>query len=99
MEKHLIESYSEEEVTTAKKIVVLECGKVGLTKEIAESKKRRMRPNIFPKNTKDILDILDVVDREKGGKLLSHFIPTNPQSDNFSKTSQTESSYDIQDLV
>ena len=36
--------------------------------------------------------------REKGGKLLSHFIATNPQSDNTSKSSQTESSYDMQNL-
>ena len=50
MEKRMIESYSEEEVTTSKKILILECGKIGLTKKVAESTKQRMRPNILQKN-------------------------------------------------
>ena len=74
----LLNSYSKEQFLTAKQILISQCEILNLTNLISNFKKTRISPNTEQKLTKDILDIWDVIDREKGGKLDTQFVPSNP---------------------
>ena len=70
----LLDSYSKEQFLTAKQLLVLQCEKLNLSNRISDFKRSRISPNIEQKLVRDILDIWDVIDREKGGELDSEFV-------------------------
>ena len=74
----LLEFYSREEVLTAKNILVSFCEKNGLSNAIIEPKKNRIGANVEQKVVKDILDIWEIVDGEKGGQIGTDFVAANP---------------------
>ena len=73
----LLDFYSREEVIFAKNVLLAECEKVNLSGAINEFKKNRIGANVEQKVVKDILDIWEVVDTEKGGKLETEFVASD----------------------
>ena len=74
----LIDFYSQQEIFDAKQILLAECDKLSLNADINESRKKRIGQNVEQKLLKDILDIWQVIDSEKGGNLETVFVASNP---------------------
>ena len=72
--------YSFEESVAAKQILADECDKLGLTDSILEFKKRRQnaKGNGNLKVVKDIIDIWNVVDCQRGGNVPFKFVALDP---------------------
>ena len=70
----ILEFYTCDELITAKQILVSLCENNGLSSQISELKRNRIGKNVNQKVAKDILDIWDVADKEKGGFLNSNFV-------------------------
>ena len=67
--------YTLEELRSAKQLLIRECENDGLSDLISdENRKSRKKPNPEQKVTKDILDIWEMVDRERGGQLPCIFV-------------------------
>ena len=78
IESVLLDFYTQDELVFAKTLLLAECHKDGLSDVInSESKKLRKKPNVQVKVVKDLLDIWEVVDRERGGQLPSIFVAAN----------------------
>ena len=73
----ILESFSREEVVTAKQTLVSLCEKSGLSDNISESKIKRIGANVEQKVIKDILDIWEIIDNEKGGDLGTKFVTSD----------------------
>ena len=68
----LLKFYALDELVTSKLILVTECEKIGVTDAISEFKKKRLKTksteDVKEKVVKDILDIWEFVDVNKGGE-------------------------------
>ena len=73
----ILESFSREEVVTAKQTLLSLCEKSGLSNNTSESKIKRIGANVEQKVIKDILDIWEIVDNEKGGNLGTKFVTSD----------------------
>ena len=73
--------YTHEEAVAAKQLLIQECDKLGLSNSITEFKKKRLnttKEDALPKVTKDILDIWEVIDCQRGGVTESVFLAADP---------------------
>ena len=70
----ILDFYTREEVIIAKNILVSAGDKCGLSNQISDFKKNRIGSNVEQKVTKDILDIWNTIDAEKGGLLGIEFV-------------------------
>ena len=78
IESVLLDFYTQDELVSGKNLLLAECHKDGLSDAInTESKKIRKKPNLQQKVVKDLLDVWDVVDRERGGQLPFIFVAAN----------------------
>ena len=74
----LIEFYKREELSSAKQLLLSQCEKDKLSNHLNEFKKNRIGSNVEQRTAKDILDIWEVVDHEKGGSLSTEFVAADP---------------------
>ena len=78
----LVNFYTLDEFLASKNTLVAECEKISVKDAISEFKKKRLNTrseaDTKQKVSKDILDIWTVTDIQKGGNLLTTFVPTNP---------------------
>ena len=78
----ILEFYTLDELNVSKKVLVSECEKIHITDAISEFKKERKNTrsieNIKHKVLKDIFDIWDVADVQKGGAFIFQFVASNP---------------------
>ena len=76
----LSEFYTDNEAVTAKQLLIDECVNLGLSNQITDFKKRRQntKGDALQKVTKDILDIWEVIDTQKGGATISVFVANDP---------------------
>ena len=74
------EFYSESEAVVAKQFLIKECESLGISNAITDFRKKRLntKADALQKVTKDILDIWDVIDCQKGGKTKTHFVAVDP---------------------
>ena len=74
----IIEFYKREELSAAKQLLLTQCEKENLSHLINDYKKNRIGSNVEQRTAKDILDIWEVVDHEKGGSLNTEFVAADP---------------------
>ena len=74
----ILEFYNRDDFQSAKSILVSLCEKNGISDQINESKKNRIGANVNQRVAKDILDIWEVIDTEKGGNIGTEFVAANP---------------------
>ena len=74
----LLEFYSKNEVISAKEILVSHCEDSNVSNAINPLKKKRIGTDVEQKVVKDILDIWEIVDSEKGGQLCTKFVAIDP---------------------
>ena len=74
----LLEFYTKDELVTAKQILVSFCEKSSVSDAINPSKKSRIGSNVESKLVKDIIDIWEIVDSERGGQLQTQFVAADP---------------------
>ena len=79
----IVNFYTLDELTAAKKLLIAECAQIDITHGISDFKKRRLNTiseeAVKHKVTKDILDIWSVVDTQKGGVFETQFVATDIQ--------------------
>ena len=77
----LCDFYFHEELVTAKSILIAQCEIIGVNEEIKEFKKKRNNTksidDLKQKVAKDVLDIWELVDIQKGGKFETTFAAVN----------------------
>ena len=76
----IAECYTHDEAVTAKHLLFSECEILGLSNGITDFKKKRLntKGDALQKVTKDILDIWEVIDCQKGGVTKSTFVASDP---------------------
>ena len=74
------EFYSHDEAVSAKLLLIAECDKLRLSKDIADFKKKRLntKEDALQKVSKDILDIWEVIDCQRGGNTETTFVAADP---------------------
>jgi hypothetical protein len=71
--KSLLDNHDEDELVKAKRLLISECEKVQITTSIKSFTPSRNK-NIKDKTVRDLFDIWQIVDREKGGQLNIQFV-------------------------
>ena len=75
------EFYSPDELISAKKTLIIECEKLGISDSITKYKSSRQlsKGDGIQKVIRDLVDIWSVIDLQKGGKTISTFVVDNPK--------------------
>ena len=74
----VLEYYSKDDLVAAKHLLVNICDKIGLSNNVSDFKIKRIGSNVEQKLVKDLLDIWDVIDAEKGGNIGTTFVAADP---------------------
>ena len=74
----IVDFYKREELALAKQTLLTQCEKDNLSNNVNEFKINRIGSNVKQKIAKDILDIWQVVDSERGGVLGTQFVAADP---------------------
>ena len=74
----ILEFYTREETVLAKNVLISHCEQIGLSNAIAEPRKNRIGVNVDQKVVKDILDLWEIIDTQKGGQLGTEFVASDP---------------------
>ena len=90
LSSEMLERFQLEDLEKAKRILVAECDKIKLSESITEYRKKRIGKDVKKKVMKDNIDLWDLLDRQKGGRLSSDSTPSS--TDSASTSSESESS-------
>ena len=74
----MFDRFQLEDLEKAKRILIAECDKFKLSELITEYRKKRIGKDVKKKILKDNLDLWDLLDRQKGGRLSSDPSPSSP---------------------